>query len=44
MVPAGKLVPRTGEEADGVYLEYDEFIVYQTNQIRLRYLLEIDFS
>ncbi|KAI6244160.1 Poly [ADP-ribose] polymerase [Aphelenchoides fujianensis] len=41
VVPAGKLVQRDDEE---VYLEYDEFIVYDTNQIRLRYLLEIDFN
>ncbi|KAI6205296.1 Poly [ADP-ribose] polymerase [Aphelenchoides besseyi] len=40
-VPCGKLVERKDEEC---CLEYNEYIVYDTSQIRLRLLLEIEFS
>ncbi|KAI6173555.1 Poly [ADP-ribose] polymerase [Aphelenchoides besseyi] len=40
-VPCGKLIEREDKEC---CLEYNEYIVYDTSQIRLRFLLEIEFS
>lgn len=41
LVPCGKLNKK--KNSDDFNLVYDEFIVYHTNQVRLRYLLEVEF-
>jgi poly [ADP-ribose] polymerase len=42
VVPMGKIVPN--EDSEGLCLYYNEFIVYNTSQICLRYLLEVEFT
>lgn len=41
LVPCGKLNKK--KNADDFNLVYDEFIIYNINQVRLRYLLEVEF-
>ncbi|VDM41418.1 unnamed protein product [Toxocara canis] len=43
VVPCGKPVTLDVNQAKGCALNYNEYIVYNTNQIRLRYLVEVDF-
>jgi hypothetical protein len=40
-VPMGKIIANKKASDYGLY--YNEFIVYSTDQIRLRYLLEVEF-
>ena len=44
MVPLGKLT-RTGvKNPTGYTLNYNEFIVYDTRQIRMKYLVQVAFN
>jgi poly [ADP-ribose] polymerase len=42
VVPAGKLIKK--ENHNEFDLLYNEFIVYDTKQVRIRYLLEVEFQ
>lgn len=42
-VPCGKPVKTGVKNPAGYTLNYNEFVVYNTRQVRMRYLVEIDF-
>jgi len=43
-VPYGKGIQSTQIEAKNSVLQYNEFIVYDVSQIRIRYLLKVKFN
>ena len=44
LVPNGKLVNTGVKNPSGYTLNYNEFIVYDTNQIRMKYLVKVQFD
>ncbi|KAH7695766.1 WGR domain containing protein, partial [Aphelenchoides avenae] len=42
-VPCGKLVEQSAAKEKETSLLYNEYVVYDTKQIRMRYLVEVDF-
>lgn len=45
VVPCGKLVNSVGRDVAASYsLLYNEFIVYNVDQIKLRYLVKVEFD
>lgn len=42
-VPCGKLIDQPLAKENETSLLYNEYIVYDTKQIRMRYLVEVDF-
>ena len=44
VVPCGKPVDTGVSNPSGYTLNYNEYVVYNTNQIRVRYLVEVDFK
>lgn len=44
VVPCGKLIPTGVQNTQGYTLMYNEYIVYDTSQIKLRYLCKIEFE
>uniref|UniRef100_A0A914ZJZ2 Poly [ADP-ribose] polymerase n=2 Tax=Parascaris TaxID=6254 RepID=A0A914ZJZ2_PARUN len=43
VVPYGQPIALEANKAQGCTLNYNEYVVYNTNQIRIRYLVEVDF-
>uniref|UniRef100_F1KXC7 Poly [ADP-ribose] polymerase n=1 Tax=Ascaris suum TaxID=6253 RepID=F1KXC7_ASCSU len=43
VVPYGQPIALEANKAKGCTLNYNEYVVYDTNQIRIRYLVEVDF-
>ncbi|KER26221.1 hypothetical protein X801_09073, partial [Opisthorchis viverrini] len=43
-VPIGKLVPSPEANSDNLALQFNEYVVYDPNQVRLRYLVKIKFN
>ena len=43
-MPTGKLVNTGVKNPSGYTLNYNEFIVYDTNQIRMKYLVKVQFD
>ncbi|OQV17931.1 Poly [ADP-ribose] polymerase 2 [Hypsibius exemplaris] len=43
-IPVGKCVNVSGKLARGATLQYNEYIVYNVNQVRLRYLVKVKFN
>ncbi|CAH8561738.1 unnamed protein product [Schistosoma turkestanicum] len=44
IVPCGKLIQAPETEANKCVLQFNEYIVYRVNQIRLRYLVKVKFN
>ncbi|KAA3675831.1 uncharacterized protein DEA37_0010920, partial [Paragonimus westermani] len=44
IVPVGKLVPSTSTGDQNFTLHFNEYIVYDPRQVRLRYLMKIRFN
>ncbi len=44
MVPCGKIVDASSSLPQSPSLQYNEFIVYDTRQIKLRYLVQLKFK
>ena len=44
VVPLGKAVDTGTTNPDGYTLNYNEFIVYDPAQVRMRYLLKVQFN
>ena len=44
VVPVGKLVNTGVKNPSGYTLNYNEFIVYDTAQIRMKYLAKVQFN
>ena len=44
VAPVGKLVKTGVKNPNGYTLNYNEFIVYNTNQIRMKYLAKVQFD
>jgi hypothetical protein len=43
VVPMGPGVPATVNNGKGISLNYNEYIVYDTKQVRMRYLIKLKF-
>jgi len=44
VIPSGKLIDSGVTNSKGYTLNYNEYIVYNTNQVRMRYLLRVRFD
>lgn len=44
VVPMGKGIDTKVRNPDGFNLNYNEYVVYDTKQIRMRYLLKVNFK
>lgn len=44
MVPCGKIISSGVSNPKGYTLNYNEYIVYDTKQVRMRYLLKVRFN
>ncbi|CAH8289829.1 unnamed protein product, partial [Heterobilharzia americana] len=44
VVPCGKLIEASESEVNKCVLQFNEYIVYDVNQIRLRYLVKVKFN